>query len=294
MSGSDKLFFEENERVLCFHGPLLYEAKVQKAEYFTNKEDPNENGPHYFVHYKGWKQTWDEWVPESRVLKFSDENLKRQSELKDSMSTKKQRTKEKVAHDSGTDRGRKRQREMAEKEEEFLKRPEIKLSLPEGLKILLVDDWENVTKNQKLVGLPREPNVDTILDRYLDNMKKKGSRESRADDILNEVVEGLKLYFNRALGNTLLYRFERTQYANIRKRFPDKEMSEVYGAEHLLRLFVHLPQFIAHTNMDQDAINILKDNFVDFLKYLDANSKSLFLTDYENASPAYLQNSKVN
>lgn len=25
-----KLIFEENERVLCYHGPLIYEAKVKK------------------------------------------------------------------------------------------------------------------------------------------------------------------------------------------------------------------------------------------------------------------------
>lgn len=27
-SGVKKLLFEENERVLCYHGPLIYEAKV--------------------------------------------------------------------------------------------------------------------------------------------------------------------------------------------------------------------------------------------------------------------------
>ncbi|KAJ2303608.1 Esa1p-associated factor, partial [Coemansia sp. RSA 2704] len=40
-----------------------------------------EPGPHYFVHYKGWKQTWDEWVDESRALKFTEENLAKQKAL---------------------------------------------------------------------------------------------------------------------------------------------------------------------------------------------------------------------
>lgn len=47
-----------NERVLCFHGPVIYEAKILKAEMF---DDTNTQtgflGPHYFVHYKGWKAT---------------------------------------------------------------------------------------------------------------------------------------------------------------------------------------------------------------------------------------------
>ena len=60
---------------------------------------------------------------------------------------------------------------------------------------------------------------------------------SRADDSLNEVVDGLKTYFDRALGNILLYRFERHQYVEMRKTYPDKPASEVYGSEHLLRLF---------------------------------------------------------
>ena len=42
-------------------------------------------------------------------------------------------------------------------------------------------------------------------------------------------------------------------------------MTEIYGSEHLLRLFVQLPCLIAHTNIDQDAVNILKDHFASFL-----------------------------
>lgn len=59
----------------------------------------------------------------------------------------------------------------------------------------------------------------------------------RSDDSLKEVVDGIKIYFDRALGNILLYQFERGQYLEIRKAYPDKQCSEIYGAEHLLRLF---------------------------------------------------------
>jgi hypothetical protein len=49
--------FNVNERVLCFHGPLIYEAKVLQA---VHHDDPapltGKVGWHYFVHYKGWKQ----------------------------------------------------------------------------------------------------------------------------------------------------------------------------------------------------------------------------------------------
>lgn len=46
------------ERVLCYHGPLIYEAKILKTENFTETTTTTGLlGPHYFVHYKGWKQT---------------------------------------------------------------------------------------------------------------------------------------------------------------------------------------------------------------------------------------------
>jgi len=70
-----KYKFVENERVLCFHGPLIYEAKCLTTQ-FKHKQNK------YFIHYQGWNKNWDEWVPESRVLKWSEENLKLQQDLK--------------------------------------------------------------------------------------------------------------------------------------------------------------------------------------------------------------------
>lgn len=50
--------FSPNERVLCYHGPLVYEAKVLKMEHWDESNTKTGAvGPHYFVHYKGWKQT---------------------------------------------------------------------------------------------------------------------------------------------------------------------------------------------------------------------------------------------
>ena len=64
--------------------------------------------------------------------------------------------------------------------------------------------------------------------------RRPGSAEA---DIFEEVVSGIKVYFDRCLGNILLYRFERQQYVDTRRSNDGKEMSEIYGAEHLLRLF---------------------------------------------------------
>jgi len=54
--------------------------------------------------------------------------------------------------------------------------------------------------------------------------------------VLKELVDGIKLYFDRALGNMLLYRFERPQFEQYGTDNPGFEPSQHYGAEHLLRL----------------------------------------------------------
>ncbi|KAJ1330081.1 hypothetical protein BSLG_009753 [Batrachochytrium salamandrivorans] len=270
------LDFEAGEAVLCFHGPLLYEAKVLAAEVFTDK-DGFPDGPHYFVHYRGWKASWDEWVPPSRVLKNDADGLQRQAELRFSQATKKGNPKGilKPSPTSATDPAagshiKKRRRDStADKEELFLRRPEIRISIPEPLKVQLVEDWEMITKSLKLVPLPREVTVSDVLDQFIEairmTIKPKGGRVRALDSSVLEVVQGLKRYFDKALGSILLYRFERQQYVEILKRMPTTPMSQIYGPEHFLRMFTQLPALVAHSSMDQDAVNILKDHFVQVL-----------------------------
>lgn len=57
-----KLFFEDDwssskncylfsgEKVLCFHGPLIYEAKLLKSMVMKDKQVK------YFIHYAGWNK----------------------------------------------------------------------------------------------------------------------------------------------------------------------------------------------------------------------------------------------
>jgi mortality factor 4-like protein 1 len=118
--------------------------------------------------------------------------------------------------------------------------------MPDNLKSLLVDDWENVTKNQQVVALPAKSSVNQILDDYLKEEKPK--RTGSADlDVLEEVIMGVREYFDKSLDKILLYRFEREQYRVLRKRwesgsgeFADKGPLDIYGAEHLTRLFGEL------------------------------------------------------
>jgi len=66
--------WKTGEKILCFHGPLIYEAKIQNTE-LQNKVWK------YFIHYHGWNKNWDEWVPEARMLKHSEKNCAIQKDL---------------------------------------------------------------------------------------------------------------------------------------------------------------------------------------------------------------------
>ena len=54
-SADSKPMYAKDEKALCFHGELLYEAKVLEVK----KIDPKDklSAYEYRVHYKGWKNT---------------------------------------------------------------------------------------------------------------------------------------------------------------------------------------------------------------------------------------------
>ncbi|XP_065319520.1 uncharacterized protein LOC135927455 isoform X4 [Gordionus sp. m RMFG-2023] len=73
--------FCSEELILCYHGPLLYEAKILKKFQIQNEKK-------YYIHYSGWNKNWDEWVNEARILKLNPENILKQKELKLNVITK--------------------------------------------------------------------------------------------------------------------------------------------------------------------------------------------------------------
>lgn len=116
---------------------------------------------------------WDEWVPEHRLLKWNEDNLSRQKQLNEAQRAKDRAEREALkagnldtslsaksaaqtakANNSAaggtSSRGTKRNRDAALEEEEFKTKPEIKIVIPDILKVKLVDDWEAITRDAKV------------------------------------------------------------------------------------------------------------------------------------------------
>ncbi|EAA01149.5 AGAP001795-PA [Anopheles gambiae str. PEST] len=418
-----KFKFTEGEKVLCFHGPLLYEAKLLRCAMMKEKQVK------YLVHYAGWNKNWDEWVPESRVLKYNEANRQRQQEVhrlhsplvknkksstkgkksdaqggtgtqgKDSDSRastpSKEVTKEKdtavqsvtttpvtgattptgttstggstttpasstgrnrsslktsatsasvssspsssssstssstavpaatdkppaatstaagkdvksseskeavekpkdeSSSEPGSSKAKKRGRSdtnssNVESEDQFISKVEVKIKIPDELKVWLVDDWDAISRQNKLLELPAKVTVQEIVDNYVQYKKQSKvttvTKETAVADIGNGIVE----YFNVMLGSQLLYKFERPQYAEMIQAHPGVPMAKIYGSVHLLRLFVKLGPMLAFTSLDEKSIQTSLGHVQDFLKYLVKNSSTLFnMQHYVNTSPEY-------
>ncbi|KAK2016310.1 MRG-domain-containing protein [Colletotrichum eremochloae] len=184
-------------------------------------------------------------------------------------------------------------------EDGFHARPSIKLPIPDHIKAMLVDDWENITKNNQLVPLPHPHPVDEILNDYLNYERPNREDGSANMDILEEVVAGLREYFEKSLSRILLYRFERPQYHEIRKVWEKaaendkhKSVCDTYGPEHLCRLMVSLPELVAQTNMDQQSVSRLREELSKLTVWLGKNAKSYFVSEYETPSQEYIDKAR--
>jgi len=82
---------------------------------------------------------------------------------------------------------------------------------------------------------------------------------------------------------------ETNEEGDVKTSLSGKQMSEIYGAEHLLRLFVKLPSVLAHTDLEENNCKVLVDSFQDILKFMSRNASSLFLQEYEHASAGHIR-----
>ncbi|XP_022977073.1 protein MRG1-like isoform X3 [Cucurbita maxima] len=248
--------------------PFSEGEKVLKTEYQLKEW-------RCYVHYLGWSKTWDEWVGLDRLLKFTEENVQKQLELNEKRGTDKKAARASQIKPKNVVKGRKRKNDASKEKNAVNVEKLVSIQIPLKLKKQLVDDSEFVTHLGKLVKLPRTPNVEDIMKKYLEyRLKKDGTK----DESVGEIVKGLICYFDKALPAMLLYKSERQQYEELIVH--DVSPSSIYGAEHLLRLFVRLPELLSQANIEEETLTELQQKLVDLLKFLRKNQNTFFLSSY--------------
>ncbi|XP_057490151.1 protein MRG1-like isoform X2 [Actinidia eriantha] len=250
---SDPSPFSQGEKVIAFHNGNLYIAK-------------------------GWKKNWDEWVGMDRLMKYTEEKEKEINKKQGTEKiTKIERTPQIKPRDSNVARGKKRKKHPGTKGKGNLAQEKlVNIHIPSTLKKQLIDDCELITHMGKLIKLPRSPHVDDILQKYLDHRLKM---DGMISDSVGEILNGLRCYFDKALPAMLLYKSERQQYQEAIAEHVSP--STLYGAEHLLRLFVKLPEMLYFANIEEQTLNELQQKLLDFLKFLQKNQSSFFLCTYQ-------------
>ncbi|KAH9712123.1 protein MRG1 [Citrus sinensis] len=200
---------------------------------------------------------------------------KKQGADRSSKSGRSAQTKQKS---STVAKGKKRKSDSGTEKDNVSVEKLVKIQIPSTLKKQLVDDWEFVNQQDKLVKLPRSPNVDDILTKYLQYRSKK---DGMMTDSIGEILKGIRCYFDKALPVMLLYKKERQQYHDL--VVDNVSPSTIYGAEHLLRLFVKLPELLAYVNIEDETLIRLQQKMIDFLKFMQKNQSTFFLSAYDGS-----------
>ena len=334
-------------KCLAFHGPLLYEARIlhryDPATGTITSPDSNTatttststaavppppvppelaSAPCFYIHYQGWKATWDEWVAPERLREDTPANRELRKQLardaRAAKETKEPRPKEAREPRAGARGGRGRRaaqggspatattneggsgdasppaEDYAARVQQAAQRaaPRLQLHMPVPLKAVLVDDWEQVTKNKRVCKLPpRAPrlSVAALLQRYrADALRGDGAGAGDASplslvqqSLLEEYLRGLAEYFDAALPRLLLYRLERLQLAQLTQgksadsgdALPPRAL---YGSVHLLRLLSVLPELLGGTAMGAGDSRVLLRQSEALLLWLAVHRDELF------------------
>lgn len=326
-SEKSKLLFIEGETVLCYHGPLLYEAKCVKSE-LKNKT------PSYLVHYSGWNKSWDEWVEGPRILKSNEENLKKQTELFATHGTSKIASKIKsnsrksVANSMKSTNPEKSNEydkssngiDGDEKEGGFLsagsavlrnnsttssngsdsKKKRQKLDdekdeyiVKSDISIKINDELKAVLQDDyhnivTQTKLVKLPSAYTV-EMILEDYSTYKIKKQFDRNILASTIEALKNHFNSTLPLKLLYNFEKLQYIEVIKD-SNKKPTEIYGGMHFLRLFTEISRSLSYTYWDEICTKQLILHIEDFLKYITEHRSKVFSSKmYFNPPVSYTQ-----
>jgi hypothetical protein len=124
--------------------------------------------------------------------------------------------------------------------------PQLRLTIPPSLKQMVLDDFDLIMHQGKILPLPRpahsRPSVAELIRDW--QVFRKDEEEEELCIKIDEISDKLIEYFDLSLRQSLLFQPEVTACDVALAATSDLAPSDIYGAEHLVRLIVKLPELV--------------------------------------------------
>ena len=222
-----------DQMILARHQGMWYEGKVVDVEPAAGATGE----ARYKIHFQGWNSRWDYWEKQSSGDLMADTEENRAKNMGKGKGKTNANAGKDGAKDAGKDAGKKRPSKDDGKKGGNKKAktgskkggdatdtptpdaptpdapPELarlRFNLSTSLKRELIAGWEKITREDKLVHLPRSVTVSTILERFESDSRAKARSPEQAE-MAGEITSGLRAYFDRSLRAVLLYTQEHAQ-----------------------------------------------------------------------------------
>jgi mortality factor 4-like protein 1 len=121
----------------------------------------------------------------------------------------------------------------------------MRLTIPPSLKKMVLDDYDLIMHQGKILPLPRpafsKPSVTQLIRDW--QIFRKIDEEEELCLQIDEISDKLIEYFDLSLRQFLLYQPE-VAACDLALATTGEVPSQIYGAEHLVRLIVKLPQLV--------------------------------------------------
>ncbi|KAK8795609.1 hypothetical protein WA158_000266 [Blastocystis sp. Blastoise] len=253
VSVTPKQEFQVDEDVLAKDFGRLYDARILTVEF-----DKVTQLYKYRIHFLKWNSKWDKTVFSDVLLKKTKENELEKDKINSSHKkiTKISQKKTQAATDLS-------------KEEKSLR---VKMELPDFIKRTLTEDWDNIVNKDLRIPLPRKYTINIIFKDYIDSCSSEEAKKDAED-----LCRGLSEYFNECFSRLLFYSVEDSQFKTACKVIKDKDPCDIYGIEHLCRLFSKLPYLFTRARINEIDLNTIIIALNKLYKFLSTHSE-YFLT----------------
>ncbi|KAM4796802.1 MSL complex subunit 3 isoform 2-T2 [Rhinophrynus dorsalis] len=248
-----KFKFHKGEKVLCFEpdptkAKVLYDAKV--VDIVVGKDDKGKKNPEYLIHFNGWNRRRRKGRKKRRcrlpgvdsVLKSLPANEKEENDdnsLSSSSDDSDEGTDEEIKSEESDFEDKAEMKEEQEIHSKWeMEEKNIVIEIPDILKKKLEEDCYYINKRKRLVKLPCQTNIITILESYVKHFAINAAfsanerfRHSQTSSNVNmnlhyippeknvelckEMVDGLRITFDFTLPLILLYPYEQAQYKKV-------------------------------------------------------------------------------